>query len=197
MTSFVDLSGLDRLTARVSKLGALDATPLMATFMRIIERDNRRGLLAGQDKDGRPLAPVTYRPVRPKATDARQRNNARGRSGIFGGLGPMAAGLNNNLTSAEYRRLAGKPLIPRGANSRAITNLRTEYSHSADMRTWEATGVWDQFVDGRGRKILPYHLNGRGRNPIRDIAGVRPQGREEARKAAVAWMADQIRVAVA
>ena len=83
----------------------------MLTFMRTIEEDNRRGVLAGIDKDGGYMPAVTYRPVgKAKRLNARQKNAAKGRRGVFSGFGPAAAGLHNNLTSSEYRRLDGPPL---------------------------------------------------------------------------------------
>lgn len=200
MTSFVDLSGLDRLTARVSKLGSLDATPLMATFMRVIEEDNRKGVLAGTDKDGGYMPAVTYRPVgKGKRANARQKNNVKGRvrSGVFGGLGPMASGLHNNLTTAEYRKLSGPPLAPRRQFSRVITNLRTAFEWSPDRTMWTAYGAWFEVVSVKGRPFLSAHFQGKGRLPLRNLAGVRPEGRTKARRAAVAWMRDQVRIAAA
>ena len=60
--SFVELAGLERLIARVHRLEKPDATPLMTTWIKIFEEDNRKGVLAGTDKDGNPMAPVKYRP---------------------------------------------------------------------------------------------------------------------------------------
>lgn len=188
----LDLTGLDRLRRKLDKVEHLDATPFMATAMNIISEDNRRGVLAGTDKDGGYMLDVTYRPVgKAKRTNARQRNNVKGRTGAFGGFGPMAAGLHNNLTSAEYRRLAGKPLAPRGAFSRVVTNLRTAYEVAG--RVWTAYGAWFDVVDAKGRPFLKYHFKGAGRLPVRDLAGLRPEGRKKARRAFVAWASDQIR----
>lgn len=193
----VNLRGLDALIARANALavGGLDARDLMVTFQRIIEEDNRKGVLAGTDKDGSYMIGVTYRPVgKPKRLTAAQRNGAKGnrKKGTFGGFGPMAAGLHNNLTTSEYRRLAGPPLAPRGKFSRAITNLETD-SDQVGPHEWLAFGFWRDVVDAKGRPFLHYHFNGSGRNPVRDLRGVRPEGREKARKAAVAWLSDRIR----
>lgn len=231
MSVFVDLTGLDRLWKKVNKLGRLDATPLMATWMDIISDDNRKGVLAGLDKDGNPMAPVTYRPKGPTVgigakSASRFRNNAKGRSkaGTFAGIGSHAAGLNNNLLRREYEQLTGPPLAPRRQFSRVITNLVTMYDESSDGKTWHAYGFWDEVVDVKGRPFLQYHFQGRGggsggsggifggflrrasrgffggggrggRTKKRDLTGVRPVGREKARKAAIAWMSAEIRAA--
>lgn len=195
MSSIVDLRGLDRLISRVRALGTPDASPLMMTWQRLIIEDNRRGVLAGLDKDGNPMRPVTYRPVGKGAKPTKsQKNNAKGRRGVFGGIGPNPAGTNNNLRPDEYRRLSGPPLAPRGAFSRVITNLRTGYEHSAGSDLWTAYGFWDEVVSVNGRPFLSAHFRGAGRLPVRDLRGVRPEGREKARRAAIAWMSDQVRV---
>ncbi len=204
MRSNVDLAGLDRLIARANALASngLDATLLMKTWMGIIEEDNRKGVLAGLDKDGNAMPRVTYRPVGKAARpNASQRNttNSRARKGTFGGYGPAAAGFNNNLSSAEYRRLGGPALAPRGAFSRVITNLRTAYE-KVSAHVWTAYGMWFEVVSTKGKSFLPAHFTGaragrggRTKLPVRDLRGVRPEGREKARKAATAWLSDQVR----
>lgn len=211
-----DTAGLQRLVARVQKIERPDATPLMATWMKIIEADNRLGILAGTDKDGAPLSPVKYRPVTAPANLRIQRlgsgygsilvskqkltlaqkntNSTRARRGAFGGFGPMSAGLHNNLTSAEYRKLDGPPLAPRRQFSRVITNLVTGYAEPRGGGViWEAFGAWREVVSRKGVHFLPFHFEGRGRLMTRDLSGVRPEGRAKARRAAVAWMSYLIR----
>lgn len=190
------------MLARVREVENPDATSLMITFGSIISEDNRRGVLAGTDKDGNRMPGVTYRPVgKAKKTSLGQRNtnNARQRKGAFSGFGPAAAGLHNNLTSAEYRKLGGPPLAPRGAFSRVITNLRTGYE-KVSSHVWDAYGMWFEVVSAKGKPFLPAHFtgartgrNGRTKLPVRDIRGVRPEGREKARKSAVAWLSDRVR----
>lgn len=190
-----NLGAIDRLTARFRMLVNPDATPLMVTWMRLIEADSRRGILAGQDKDGMPLAAVTYRPIGPaqKTTRAQRLGLKASQRGRFGGHGPLASGLHNNLTSAEYRQLGGPPLAPRGAFSRTVTNLQTEFDPSArSAGRWEAYGWWDQVVSTKGEKFLHYHFYGIGQKR-RDLTGVRPDGVQKARRAAVNWMRDLVR----
>lgn len=204
MAGAVDLSGLDRLRARLAKLGTADAGPLMISLMKVIVEDNRQGVLAGLDKDGAPIKPVTYRPkggVRKLTRSQKNDANARVRRGTYAGHGAFAAGLHNNLTPAEYRRLAGPPLAPRGAFSRVITNLKVGYQRPA-RGVWEAYGYWDEVVSTKGVPFLHAHFVGatvgeghRVHLPRRDLRGVRPEGMALARKAATNWMRGLLREA--
>ncbi len=194
----VDFSGLDRLRARLKRIAEPDAAPLMLSWMKTIDEDNRRGIMAGLDKDGNPIAPVTYRPkptaLRP--TSKQLNNPAKGaRRGQFAGLGAHPSGMNNNLTSAEYRRLAGPALAPRGMFSRVVTNLKFRYGR-VSAGVWEAVGYWDQVVNVRGQRFLHYLFDGKGRFgaiPKRDLRGVRPEGVAKAKASLRAWMIDIIR----
>lgn len=200
-TATVDLSGLDRLQERLRKIADPDATPLMRTFMMIIDDDNRRGVLASTDMDGNPMAPVTYRPKlkpgqKPVQLTVAQRlgqkpNTKRGRYATFGS---SASGPNNNLTSAEYRLLSGPPLAPRGQFSRVITNLLTDYDDSQrSSGKWEAWGYWDGVVSTKGVAFLIFHFEGQGHLPRRDLRGLRPAGRALADSAAREWALDMVR----
>jgi hypothetical protein len=155
-------------------------------------------VLAGTDRHGSYMIAVTYRPKGPTVkigakSAAKFRNNATGRAGVFAGLGDQIAGLNNNLMTREYQQLKGPPLAPRGAFSRVITNLKLGYEKSDDGRKWTAFGYWDQVVSRKGKPFLHAHFTGAGHLPVRDLAGVRPEGQAKARKAIVAWMRDIIR----
>lgn len=212
-----DLRGLERLTARVQKLERPDATPLMATWMKIIEKDNRDGVLSGTDKDGAPMVLPKYRPrvvekfrttidgraatgfrkvgpsfgymPRGEKLTAGQKLGARGGRGVFGGFGLMASGLHNNLTTKEYQKLDGPPLAPRRQFSRVITNLVTGFIEPAGSGViWTAVGAWREVVSVKGVHFLPFHFDGAGNLPVRNLAGVRPEGRAEARRTAVNWM---------
>src|ERR1700733_7106278 len=85
----VTTAGLDRLLARFRRIVNPDATPLMLTWMKISEEDNRKGVLAGTHKDGNPMQPVTYRPKNAVKLTAAQRNNAKPRAtrGQHAGIG--------------------------------------------------------------------------------------------------------------
>lgn len=195
----VDLSGLDNMMRRIAMLGTLNMTPLMKTWGDIIQKDNKRGILAGLDKNGLPMRPVTYRPVGKVAKlTAKQRNatNPRKRASVFGGFGNLPAGLNNNLSSSEYRKLDGPPLAPRKEYSRVITNLLPGVIEGMPgERVWMVTCTWADVVSKKGVSFLPYHFNGSTNLPARDLRGVRPEGLAEARKVAINFLRDQIRAA--
>ena len=180
------LRRLDRIRNIGDKAG-----PLMRHWERIIESDNREGVLAGTDKDGGYMLAVTYRPVRPgvKLTVAqRLGQNTRKRRGDFSGRGPAVSGWNNNLTSSEYRLLDGPPLAPRRQFSRVITNLvTTSFPDSNDPNKWYAIGAWDSVVSAKGVHFLPFHFNGEGNLPMRDLRGVRPEGKAKAKESLCAW----------
>jgi hypothetical protein len=195
MSAIVDLSGLDRILARVRRIEHPNVELLMATWQDLIVNDNRKGVLAGLDKDGQPMRPVTYRPKGPTVgikakSAARFRNNqAANRRGAFLGFGPHASGLHNNLTTGEYEQLTGPPLAPRGAFSRVITNLVPGSEEPpAGTSVWTAYAAWIDVVTTKGVPFLPFAFR------TRDLRGVRPEGRLKARRAAVAWMSDQIRI---
>src|SRR5947209_6256359 len=83
--------------------------------------------------------------------------------------------------------LGGPPLAPRGASSRVITNLFTQHGRDPADNTWFAEGAWFEVVSTRGIPFLMAHFTGaatgrghRVKLPVRDLRGVRPQGRQEA-----------------
>jgi hypothetical protein len=191
MTEY-EWSGFGQTMRMLYGLEHPDPRPMLEKLEKVIAGDNLRGNLRGEDKDGIPYARVTYRPVvdKPKKVTKRQRNNARaarkGQRGIFAGLGPHAAGLHNNLTPAEYRKLGGEPLSPRGPYSRINTNLFTGHGEDGPGEYY-AVGEWRDVVSVDGKEILPAHFNGenvgRGHKtklPKRDARGVRPEGMQEA-----------------
>lgn len=206
MATRLDLSGLRRIRERLRRFSAptdSDLALLGEAWGKIIDDDNRRGVLAGLDRYGNPMAPVTYRPrpPGPGRLAGRQKNNPAkaARRGHFAGFGPHAAGLNNNLTSAEYRRLGGPPLAPRGAFSRVITNLKIRFGRQGAWK-FLTVGYWDEVVSTKGVPFLMAHFTGkrtgRGRRtrlPVRDLRGLRPEGRKKAFTALKAWAIDLLR----
>jgi hypothetical protein len=209
MSATLNLQGLNHLVAELISLKTLDATPLMRTWQSIIAEDNRKGILAGTDKDGVPMTPVTYRPKEPpgfrvtkppsgkKAASIRAELNRHrlgqraglkkgGFSGISG-FGPNVNLPNNNLSTAQYQLLAGPPLAPRDQFSRVITNLKTTFtSPGHGSPYWAAIGAWDQVVNTKGLPFLFYHFNGIGQKR-RDLRGVRPGGIVKAIEALRNW----------
>jgi hypothetical protein len=198
-----------RIKARLNKIANLDPTPLLVSWTQLIADDNRNGVLAGLDKDGLPMAPVTYRPVEDTGKriniaakeSSRLRlgqHHARKRDLLFGGMGPAASGLHNNLTSSEYRRLDGPPLAPRSQFSRVITNLRLGQPIKEAENRWIAFCYWDEVVSTSGFSFLTVHFDGLplGRNGPsikRDLRGVRPEGKQRCRAALREWTIDMIR----
>jgi hypothetical protein len=188
--------GFDRLIVRLGAIAHPDAGPLMLAFEDVIVEDNERGSLAGTDRYDVPYPAVTYRPIKsgPVKPAKRQVNNDR--RGVFAGMGPAAAGLNNNLSSYEYRRLGGPPLAPRGPASRIITNLVTDSDSTAVDGVWTAFGFWKEIVSTKGYHFMPDLWAGKGRYgaiPARDPRGVRSAGRAEALAAAKVWLANVVK----
>jgi hypothetical protein len=188
----VDLSGLDRLAGKLKSLTHLDATDLMLTWSKVIDQDNRDGVMAGLDKDGVPMAPVTYRPkysqigpltkhskVGKPTKEQRGGRNANARKGAYN-PSPMGG-----LSSAEYRLLAGPPLAPRYQFSRVITNLKVGFGR-LDSGNWYAAGMWDEVLSAKGVPFLRFHFDGIGQKR-RDLRGVRPAGVDKARSALRNW----------
>ena len=175
-----DVSGLTRIADRLDRLEKADHTPLLLDWALTMTEDNKRGILAGTNKDGFPLTPVKYRP-KVGATGTKNRKKDRG----LKGFGPMASGLHGNLSPAEYRQLDGPPLAPRRANSRVITNFATEIGRSGGI--WWVEGFWLDVVSISGIEFLPAHFQGLGRLPVRDLRGVRPQGLAKAARQLNAW----------
>ena len=189
MSLIIDLSGLDRIRKRFERIANPDATPLMLSWMIIIEQDNRRGVLAGLDKNGAPMLPVTYRPV---GKPIKLRNQSRAYN---------AMGTEGNLTSSQYRRLTGPPLAPRGQFSRVITNLQTDWQDGREHPPWMAWARWKGVVSKTGFEFLPVHFEGKplgrgGPRKQRDLRGLRPDGHAKAREAMINWAEGEIRIAV-
>jgi hypothetical protein len=197
MPTVLDTTGLDRLTARFERLANPDPTPLLVTVADLIDEDNRRGVLAGEDKDGAPMAAVTYRPVKPGAPsvkltlEQRLGQRANTKRGKYSRIGSGADRANNNLTSAEYRLLDGPPLAPRRQFSRVITNFM-QRSGQIGPRVWEVVGAWVNVLNRKGESFLHYHFDGEGQK-VRDLRGIRPWGIARIRSALRAWLISEVR----
>jgi len=191
--------GLGRLQGKLAAIAHIadHASPLMQRWERVIEEDNRKGVLAGTDKDGNPPGrPLIYRPRGKgvKLTIAQRLGQSPNkRRGIYMGRGPAASGLHNNLTTSEYRKLTGPRLAPRRQFSRIITNLETGHGRDpANPRVWFAEGVWREVVTPKGRGFLRYHFDGEGQLRY-DLRGVRPEGRRLLLDALHEWAKLEIR----
>lgn len=159
---------IDRLIA----LGT-DFRPFMAKVAAIMTEDHTRANLMGIGGDGISYKPVTYRGDSAAPTLRRNRGNR--------GIKPALTGAGDNLTSAQYRRLTGPPLAPRGKDSRIIRNYTVEIEY--DGTVWKVRSYLRDVVDKKGRPFMQFHFDGAGRLPRRDDRGIRPWGREEIRRA--------------
>jgi hypothetical protein len=108
--------------------------------------------------------------------------------------GKFEGGVGNNLTSSQYRLLGGPPLAPRDQFSRVITNFKTTYTDPRQGgKEWAVIGAWDDVVNKDGIHFLPFHFNGTGRLPRRDLRGIRPAGVAKAMDALRNWVRLAIR----
>lgn len=176
--------GFDALSRKLARLRDPDASSLMVTWEKIIVEDNRKGVLAGTDKDDRPMPPLKYRGGAGASTKGRK-GGARGTVAV----GAHNPGSGGNLSTAEYRKLTGPRLAPRREQSRVITNLFTAHGRDpANANRWFAIGAWQGIVTRKGEELLPLHFRGMGRNPRYDLAGVRAWGQRQAREALRQWV---------
>ncbi len=203
------LAGLERLASRLLAISHIAdyAGPLMERWERIIEQDNRQGVLAGQDKDGNPAPALTYRPKGDRkryiglntkaAAKYRLNQAARLRRGMYAGIDAAGTssvvGPNNNPSSSAYRRMTGPRLAPRLQYSRSITNLVTSHGRDAtNPNIWFAEGAWLNVVNRKGDKFLHYHFDGQGQKRY-DLRGVRPAGVQKMKDALHEWAKLEIR----
>jgi hypothetical protein len=198
------IAGCERIRRRLAAIEHVidHAGPLMEHWERLMEEGNRRGVLEGTDKDGGVMLAATYRPtatqkraiyagtakpVRPTLAQ-RLGQHPRKMRGDFFGFGPAVSGLNNNLTSAEYRRLDGPPLAPRRQFSRVITNFETFSFQPEEHGYWLVTGSWKQVVSPTGYHFLPDLFDGKSPQPgPRDLRGVRPDDLRKMKATILPW----------
>lgn len=134
----VDLAGLDAVQGRLDRALALDFTELMQEGARILQEDNRDGLLAGLDCDGNPM-PETWRERNPEGF------------WFTRGVGP---GRKVIRVGGGQELGFGPPLVPRGGQSRAIANTRVGWTTAAP---WHSFLSWTGFDTADGRSILGLH----------------------------------------
>jgi hypothetical protein len=72
----------------------------------------------------------------------------------------------------------GPPLAPKRTDSRVIKDLVTGFFQ--DGGDWVVFGAWENVLSKSGVPFLPFHFRGEGRLPVRDLAGLRPEGFTEA-----------------
>ena len=182
--------GLGRLMGQLTALQNPNVRPLLSKWETIIEEDNRRGVLSGTDKDGKPMRAVTYRPIKSDKQKWSKRKEAKHARGV-------TSAAADNLTSGQYRRLTGPPLAPRGASSRVIKNLQTAQGYDSSAGVHFAEGAWPDVESKKGVPFLEAHFDGadtgRCKLPQRDLRGLRPWGRMQCLKALQEWGRDLLR----
>lgn len=196
-TQVIGGEALTRLVARFRALANGPTTDEWHVIGKILSRvmaeDNRKGVLTGTDKDDRRMPPLKYRngkAIRAKAREGKKLGKVNGRfkgsdaSPKFGKLS------HNNLTTAEYQRLTGPRLAPRGDESRVISNYVQTYKvdRAGNRYSLIVTGKWKDVLTPRGDPLLPMHFEGLGRNPKYDLRGVRKWGMTQCRTESAAWL---------
>jgi len=189
------IRGCERIQRRLAAIEHVTdhAGDLMKHWRVLMEQGNLRGVLEGTDKDGNPMLPVTYRPRfsranyggagKPVKLTVSQRlgQHPRAQRGDFYGIGSHMSGFNNNLTSAEYRKLDGPPLAPRRQFSRVITNFKTTTFQPEEHGYWVVIGTWDQVVSPKEFHFLPALFE------TRDLRGVRPDDVKAMKATILPW----------
>ena len=147
--------------------------PLIKSWAKVLIQDNRRGVLAGKDKNDRNVMPTHYRRSftqagfdRPTYVKGVQSPDASkswlvNTSGTESDVGGFKGGVSANLSKKEYQKLAGPPLAPRGMASRIISNYIVRAFIQADG-VYGVEGGWNDVVAKNGYPFLYAHFNGTG-----------------------------------
>jgi len=178
--------GFGKLTRILDRIAKADPQPLMMKYRRILEEDNKYGVLNQIAGDDSPIAPVTYRPDRKKKAITWSKGRQRGMKKKSAYTGMFEESAYNNLSHQQYRLLSGPALAPRGLSSRLITNYRTAHGHSG--KRWFAVGAWFDIVSGKGKPFMLGHFTGSGRNKRRDHRGLRTEGRRRIKEETHKWV---------
>lgn len=188
---------------------------LMQSWANVLLEDNRKGVLAGKDKDDKLVTATLYRNSFSQAgydrpTYVKFVPNPFGpvawKTNITGIESPgYKPGSSENLTTKQYKALSGPPLAPRGMASRIISNYQT-YPVSGEGGEFGVEGKWDDVVSKKNVSFLPFHFSGnvvsttsgplfgvigvgRGKNLARrNMAGLRAWGRTRARTDLQKWI---------
>jgi hypothetical protein len=174
-----DVGALDHILDQCRAYRSPDVRPLLDRWEHRLADTTHSRIDAGLDGRGQPLPRVTYRPKGPPVTQWTRRDQRRhlaGASSIRRG-GRVEETSHNNLTPAQYRRLTGPPLAPRGRGSRVHTNLRTQQGYDSSRGVFFVAAAWFDIVSRKGVPFLMAHFTGvnpRVALPVRDLRGIAP-----------------------
>lgn len=207
----VNTAGIDAIISRIEdaplKLRSATAMePLFREIYQTVYEDNRRGVMMGLDKDNRPAQPLKYRNSAAIQSGARSRTSGEfgratrigssSRQAIIRGAAPARTNVagqtvilpNNNLTTAQYKRLTGPRQAPRRDQSRIIANL-TRRDPVLMPWGWRLEAYWADVLDAKGRPFLPHSFT------KYDLRGVRPWGLERIRHLVRAYLLRMVETA--
>lgn len=183
--SFAQWKGFAEVQAKLESIANFDPSPVLPALEQVLYQDNREGVLAGTDGDGKPM-PETVRQKTPVGFWA-YRRLPNGKTIKYW----QAGSVPSPEAPAGVSEGDGPPLAPRGVDSRVITDFETFYGADGPNR-WRVVGHWDNVVSKDGVPFLPFHFEGRGRLPTRDLAGLRPDGMARALAVIDAWAAAKL-----
>jgi hypothetical protein len=146
--------------------------PLMVAWAKVLVEDNRKGVLAGRDKNDTVVMKTHYRTSFVQAGYDRPTyvkgvvNPAGDRSWLVNIRGNMDSpgykgGSSHNLKTSEYKKMSGPPLAPRGMASRIISNYVVSPIFETGGR-YGVEGGWNDVTGRNGYPFLYAHFNGTG-----------------------------------
>ena len=178
-----NVGALDKILDQCRAYRSPDVRPLLNQWEKRLAETTHDRIDKGLDGRGQPIPGVTYRPKGPPVTQWTHRDQKRhlaGASNIQRG-GRVEETAHNNLTSAQYRRLSGPPVAPRGRGSRVHTNLRTQQGYDGTRGVFFAVAAWFDILSRKGVPFILAHFTGaavgRGHKvklPVRDLRGIAP-----------------------
>lgn len=177
METWVNVDGFTEVQAKLDALVDPDVGQILLGLQQVIFLQNRDGLLEGTDRDGAPMV-ATVREQTPEGHWVSYHLPD----------GRLAKYYQAGRSGDRYEDGDGRPLNPHGLASRAITNLQT-FAEERGPNEWAAVGEWIGVESRNGVEFLPFHFEGAGRLPVRNLAGVRPDGWERAVALVDSWAA--------
>jgi hypothetical protein len=177
--STANTGGLDRVLDQCRKFRTPDVRQLLNNWEKRLAETTHARIDQQLDGRGQRMPDVTYRPAKKKTREWSRGDQGRHLSGfsrIDGGRREESAG--NNLTSAQYRKLTGPPLAPRGRGSRVHTNFRTQQGYDGTRGVFFAVGAWFDIISRKGVPFILAHFlgldTGRVKLKVRDLRGIAP-----------------------